>query len=120
MFMSWWAGTITWIILLMGAFNLSNATDWKSFPLDVDASSRHVIDLAASHELRHLNKVKNQRGVILDLVLSGISSTKVVPAIDLVLSEDTHHLALHYRYIILYFPISCCSQRQICTGLSKL
>ncbi|XP_046675695.1 uncharacterized protein LOC124364323 [Homalodisca vitripennis] len=80
-------------ILLMGDFNLPH-TDWHGGRRGVGDSSRFVMDLASSYDLKQYNSVPNFRGVVLDLVFSSNPVTVVTPASDLLLPEDRHHPAL--------------------------
>lgn len=48
--------------------------------------------------LNQLNTVVNEKGVILDLVLTSIRNTSVKPAVDIMLQQDRHHPALEIDF----------------------
>lgn len=80
-------------LLVLGDFNLPNV-DWSDDSGDLGASSRQIMNMAALHDLKQFNLIRNYRGVILDLVFSSVSLTQVTHADDFLLPEDRHHPAL--------------------------
>ncbi|XP_046679813.1 uncharacterized protein LOC124367205 [Homalodisca vitripennis] len=80
-------------LLIVGDFNLPH-TDWLDDSSYFDISSRHIMNMAAFHDLKQCNGIANQRGVTLDLVFSSVAATEVTHAVDVLLTEDRHHPAL--------------------------
>jgi hypothetical protein len=87
-------------IILAGDFNLPN-TDWCSMEMsnNFDIRSKYISDLATAMGLKQCNMISNQRGVVLDLVLTSIQGAYVQPALDAVLKEDIHHPALEICFL---------------------
>lgn len=59
-----------------------------------DASSNHLVNLAATHKLRQINRIPNHRGVYLDLIFSSITTSDTFVAEDPLLPEERHHPAM--------------------------
>lgn len=64
-------------------------------------SPRHLHVLSATHDLKQLNSVLNQRQVCLDLVFSSLHGSVVTAAKDLLLAEERHHPTLS---VVLNIP----------------
>lgn len=81
-------------LLLIGDFNLPQV-DWSSNPLQSqDIGPQAIIDLANLFQLHQVSKVRNGRGVLLDLIFSNNEKTKVDRSTDVILPEEVHHPAL--------------------------
>lgn len=64
-------------------------------------STQYLLDPSNTMNLNQLNAVVvNERGVILDLVLTSIPNTSVKPAVDIMLQQDRHHPALEIDFEI--------------------
>ncbi|XP_054283687.1 uncharacterized protein LOC129000734 [Macrosteles quadrilineatus] len=81
-------------VLLFGDFNKPEA-DWGELDsCEGDSSSNYLRNLASTHNLSQINKIRNRRGVYLDLIFSSTPTTAVIGADDLLVAEDIHHPAL--------------------------
>ncbi|XP_054279113.1 uncharacterized protein LOC128997499 [Macrosteles quadrilineatus] len=81
-------------VLIFGDFNKPEA-DWGELDsCEGDSSSNYLRNLAYTHNLSQINKIRNRRGVYLDLIFSSTPTTAVIRADDLLVAEDIHHPAL--------------------------
>lgn len=81
-------------VILFGDFN-KHETDWGEFDsCECDSSSNYLRNLASTHNSFQINKIRNRRGVYLDLIFSSTPTTAVIRADDLLVAEDIHHPAL--------------------------
>lgn len=89
-------------VIIVGDFNLPN-TDWSNMRMgdEFSLSSHYIFDLASAMSLHQYNTTRNERGVVLDLVLSSLYSVDVQPATDVVIPEDRHHPALEINFEML-------------------
>lgn len=79
-------------VILVGDFNLPNF-DWINLVNrnGCEDSSQSIIDLASVYDLKQRNFISNDRGVILDLVLTSQCGMDVTPAVEVLLTPDRHH-----------------------------
>lgn len=76
---------------ILGDFN-NPCTDWTAPAWN--GASQTLMNMASMHNLSQINQVRNQRGVILDLVFTSSSNSKVIHDPDPLVPEEAHHPAL--------------------------
>lgn len=83
--------------------------DWNNPDTANQTVSSHILmDLAATHDLRQINSVRNFCGINLDLVFTNLQMFDVSLALDLLLAEDRHHpgLSINVSFLIASHPQS--------------
>lgn len=88
-------------ILILGDFN-QPSTAWDNLPhCSPNSSSQMIIDMANILHLHQQNKVKNYRGVILDLIFSTSLDTEVHSAMESIVPYDVNHPPLAFSVDLL-------------------
>lgn len=86
--------------ILLGDFNQPDTT-WDDLSLcSPSLSSQNIINIASILHLYQHNKIKNLRGVILDLIFTPFYDTEVLPAADVIIPEDVNHPPLSFSFNI--------------------